>query len=1113
MADNMFSQSPMSTYYGFGINPAYTTPAYMSNFRPAYASDTDPYNPYAQNRSYMDALRNQYMFNPIGNYGTDPSEDERANNWSINTMHSDAVANAITKVGIPLAAWYGANKFFGQKVASRSPVTGLWDRSAAYAGAIYRGQGMGAASAAWSGVAARQSLGAATGSMFGRAAGRTAGAFVGGAARMMGMGAAGAGAGTLLGGAGAVAGGLIGGIAMPIVAGAAVAKAANYYAAEPYIGIRRGEDAMLANTANQYVGGDASPRMGTFGVSAKHANSLSRAFMDSNIRDMGFKPGDYGAMADYGMQAGIFNDIGNMNVDQMKKRVEGMADSVKMIMAVANTNSVKEAIQYMGRLKAAGVSNPSSVTRVMSELGLSSGISGSSAEQIMNTVGNQGQMIAQRLGMLPVMGQRQAASIYAGFANAYKSGSIHSADMAAMGGVEGATQYVMEGAGRIMSNPYFKAAVNSGAALGTGNMLGVSQAFGERRAGNPLRSFGLDQLNAGVNTSEYLSKHSTMDMVLNYTFDKTKNVPAAQMKDGSGKVDIVAAIGQMIALGEISAEEGRAIIQQFKMQKDPGYQRRMSGAAQGTADKQMNQWLSQQGYDTMSGVPVIGGAIQSVRELNRDILSGSSGVSGAFTSMRAGMADSWDSFQAKLQGRRSDRDRPAARYRMENGVQTREELDIGSYMSYMGNETRSSGYDGMLKELAKDAMNEDPSSELGQLVNKLRGNLGKNVDNRADLDRYYRLKKGSVGAASGTSRSDYLEQMNSAVQTGREKLTKTSASDLNPKVSDDFLTAYADSISGKTRADQNRAYHSSKQYEKDSFTDKYLTRGGLTNFVKGQFNSGDGSRIFNATVRSMKNTGNGDLSDLFEAGGDGKTSYFSQDFGKILAQYRSDPSKLSDSDRSRVEEYLAMQKVSGMDSDALGQIDAGILALGRGENDKAGLLYGKQGDAFRKNVSDNVGKALGNMDVGTLRRGLKGATTAAGYEGVDIDALDARTDGGLKSMTVNGLAQYIKKGGEITDVARDEVGRTSKEMSDLSKKFGGEDALKSFGEVADGIGKATTDLSGSADALTKAAADLSAAAKAGGSDPRLATAVENLNRTLLKGQNTPGVTPNFGGRQ
>ena len=80
MADNMFSQSPMSSYYGFGINPAYTTPAYMSNFRPAYASDTDPFNPYSQNRGYLEALRNQYMFSPMGTYASDPSEDERANN-------------------------------------------------------------------------------------------------------------------------------------------------------------------------------------------------------------------------------------------------------------------------------------------------------------------------------------------------------------------------------------------------------------------------------------------------------------------------------------------------------------------------------------------------------------------------------------------------------------------------------------------------------------------------------------------------------------------------------------------------------------------------------------------------------------------------------------------------------------------------------------------------------------------------------------------------------------------------------------------------------------------------------------------------------------------------
>lgn len=67
-----------------------------------------------------------------------------------------------------------------------------------------------------------------------------------------------------------------------------------------------------------------------------------------------------------------------------------------------------------------------------------------------------------------------------------------------------------------------------------------------------------------------------------------------------------------------------------------------------------------------------------------------------------------------------------------------------------------------------------------------------------------------------------------------------------------------------------------------------------------------------------------------------------------------------------------------------------------------------------------------------------------------------------------------------------------------------------FGGVADNIGKATEGLSGSADALTKAAAELSKAAKAGGNDPKLTAAIENLNRILSK----PGagnLTPNFGG--
>lgn len=1113
MADNIFSQAPMSSYYGFGINPAYTTPAYMSNFRPAYASDSDPFNPYSTNRSYMEALKAQYLFQPIGTYASDPSEDERANNWALNNMHTDAMMNGVTKIGVPLAAWYGANKFFGQKVGARSPTAGLWNRSAAYAGAIYRGQGMNAAAAAWSGAAAQQSLGGALGSGLGRTAGRFMGGGLAGAGRMLGMGGAFSGAGAALGGTGAVLGGLVGGLAAPILGGAAIAKASNYYLSDPYIGIRRGEDAMLANTANQFVGGQAAPNMGSFGISATHANSLSRAFMSSNIRDMGFKPGDYAAMADYGMQSGLFNDVGNMNVDQMKKKVEGMADAVKMIMAVANTNSVKEAIQYMGRLKAAGVSSTGAMTRVMSEIGIASGVSGASAEQIMNTVGNQGQMIAQRLGILPIMGQRQAAGIYAGFANAYKSGSIHSADMAAMGGVEGATQLLMEGGGRVMNNAYFKAAINSGAALGSGNMLNVSQAMGSRRAGNPLATFAQDQLNFGVNASKYLDKHSMTDTVLSYLYDKSKYTPAAQMKDGSGKVDIMSAVGMAIARGELSAEEGRAYIEDFNMKRDPAYQRRMESATRGSADKQMQQWTSQQGYDTMSGIPGIGRMIQVGRELNRDMLSGGSGVGGFVTRLRAGMSDDWDSFQAKIQGRRNAKDMPVSRYSMENGVQTRETTDI-----YAATDTgfRMTQYDSVMKSIAMDT-SADPSSELGKVVAQLKANMGKKgVDNRALLDKYYRLKKGDVGALGGQSRAEYMDFANEGLQYGVAKITKETAADLNPKVSDDFLSAYVDGLEGKGRATVNSQYVKSAAYKNAGFMDKYTPFGdGFENFAKGRFGKGDGARVFNAAIRSQARTGKADLGDLFEAGGDGKTSYYSEDFGKLLAQYKSDKSKLSDADRSRVEEYLAMQKMSGLGDDKLGAIDQGILALGRGDTQKAGILYGKDGDALREGASRAINAATERMDVATYRKGVKGALVGSNYSGVDVDALDGRTDSSLGSLSAQSRAEMIKKSGEISAAARDNISQNATESAKLDKMYGGGEALASFGRVADGIGKATDDLSGSAEALTKAAKELSQAAKGGANDPRLTNAIENLNRILpgLGRGPLPGVNPNFGGRQ
>ncbi len=1090
MADNMFSQSPMSSYYGFGINPAYTTPAYMSNFRPAYASDTDPFNPYAQNRGYFEALKNQYMFSPIGNYASDPAEDERANNWSLNTMHSDAFANGITRVGVPLAAWYGANKFFGMKVNARSPTAGLWDRGAAYAGAIYRGQGMNAAAQAWTATAARQSLGAATGSVLGRTAGRLAGGILGGAGRMVGLGGSLAGAGTFLGGAGAVAGGLIGSIAMPIVAGAAAARAANYYLSDPYIGIRRGEDAMLANTANQFVGGQAGPNMGSFGISATHANRLSRSFMDSNIQDMGFKPGDYSAMADYGMQAGIFNDIGNMNVDQMKKRVEGMADSVKMIMAVANTNSVKEAIQYMSRLKAAGVSNPGAVTRVMSELGMASGISGASAEQIMNTVGNQGQMIAQRLGMLPIMGQRQAASTYAGFANAYKTGSLNQADAAALGGVEGATQYAMEGAGRIFSTSYFKAAMNSGAELGTGSMLNVSQAFGTRRAGNPLTTFGDDIINGGVRTSEYLNNHSSMETVMNFLYDQTHNIPSARGKDG--KNDLRATLGWAVANGMLSEEEARTYALQFKMKKDPEYQRRIESASRGTADKQMNQWMSQQGYDTLGGVPIVGNAIQRVRQMSRNVMDDSSGISGAFTEFRAGMSDKWDSFQASIMGRQNPNQQGASTWATENGIQVRKDIDIAAYSSYMGQTTRSTAYDGILKSLANDVLNTDPSSEVGRMARKLYGNLGKNLDNRADLDAYYRLKKGDVGAQM--SRSEYADKANRAVQTGRAKETKTSALDLNPKVSDDFIKAFRNSGEESPWKSFDLFGIAPPPKKRDASNLK----------------EGDGARAFNAAMGSASRTGKSDLSDLYDAGGDGDTSYFSADFGKLLNQYRQDPSSLTEQERSRVEEFFALQRMSGMDKNSIDEIESAIGALGRGDSQKAGVLFGKEGDKYRESIAKSVGRTVEGMDVGLLRKGLKFALSKAGRTGSDIDALDSLSDTSLMNGGFQALADKLKKGSEINSTAREMAGQNRDEMSRLSEKFGGEEFIKSFGDVADNIGKATTGLSGSAEALTKAAAELSKAAKVGPGDPKLTAAIENLNRIL----NRPapgGVTPNFGG--
>ena len=70
-------------------------------------------------------------------------------------------------------------------------------------------------------------------------------------------------------------------------------------------------------------------------------------------------------------------------------------------------------------------------------------------------------------------------------------------------------------------------------------------------------------------------------------------------------------------------------------------------------------------------------------------------------------------------------------------------------------------------------------------------------------------------------------------------------------------------------------------------------------------------------------------------------------------------------------------------------------------------------------------------------------------------------------------------------------------MGRLSDRFGGEDLVRSFGDVADNIGKATDGLSGSAEALSKAAAELTKAGRSG-NDPKLTLAIDKLNRLLEK---------------
>lgn len=1039
-------QTPITTYEGFGINAAYTTPAYMANFRPAYSFEQDPYNPYAQEYPYSAALAESvFPFRDSSTFASDPMAHQFAMNKTVDDTHWDTMVDGATKWGTPIAAWWAANKVFNRQVRSANPVgRGFYGASAYVKNGFFQAKGhtagMAAARAAMA-TKAKQSLGARVGAGVLGTGFRGAGAIANMGLKGLGF-AGGSGVAAGFGAVGATLGSAVGGIALPILAAQAVAGAANKYVADPYISLRRNEDAMLSNAANTFVGGGAGTVMGGFGLSAQHASKLAEAFTQSGTDDTAFKREDMGIMADYAMQQGLMNDVGNMNVDDMKKRVANMADTVKLIMAVANTDSVKTAIEYMGRLKAAGITDPAAARRTMQSIGVSSAMSGVAVEQLMNTVGNQGQLMFQSQGLLPVLGQKAAIGTHAGFANAYKAGLISTENLAMMGGLDGATQNSMSGFLKMTSSQANMMGLHAGLPMGSG-MVETMSKFGSEYAKNPFAMMGDMIVNGRARLSEQLASTGQITAEISALKQKASQFGNIFLDD-DGNFKNASDLPVLMREMGLSDEEIRTKLEAWKSVQSPVYQERAREAATSSATRTMQQQLNQSGMTGfMQNIPGVGGFITDVKEFGYNLDKGSNSMMSGVTSFKASFQDAWNLISARAQGMAPEGD--AWNYKVktqEDGTRdiTRSRLQTGfTLITPSGSKKVLDGrYDHILGGIGK-MLNVDEDSELYGEATKIKDLLtGKSKDWDGSVDTLMAANDKAKGALY--SRYDDETPREAAARISKLLMNNTSFTD-NEKVDLKGLDAALDK-NLKTALDDQQSWYMNNWEGDDTVVNETMKKHGRTALSEFMTLSKDHS--YDETISKM-----------FDGAAD-------QDMGRIANKVKEKGiDSLTKLEKEKLEKSRVIAGMSGISSEEYDEMvkrgSAGLNDFGTHKRrsrfeENLGQLFERTEGVDLQSVAINDALKIGDgkMQILAEKRGINSYNAAkndprqlhslakAVYNGQEqVTEVNGRIENDMKAVGGMDL-HFLKDFADATkavNAAGGDMGRAAKAMEGLTQEL------------------------------------------------------------------------------
>lgn len=610
--------NPFNTNRGaWNIDPTYLTPSYAAPYRPQYQGPTGAPPPNYNVGFFKSAYGVASPTAPTFMYG-DTINQEDPYYSALGYRPGDSAMWGAQRAILPALAFTAAMKASQMPMQSNSKVYSWVSQNARMLG----GQ---APSAARHAATMQMGLGAHVGSNIG-----------GGLARGItgGMGAFGVG-----GGAGSAAfvgaargiGAAAGSLAFPLMAAQGALEVADAAIFDPYSATRNTERGLRQNFANIYAGNGAQGNvLGGAGMNRKTANSIASSMTQSSIKDMTFDTYGMQDLTDFASRAGMLD---NAQIGQIESKMKAIAKQVKVMMRVANEPDFRAAMSMLGELKVAGASE-GVVGRVLQNIGGSSAIAGISSQQMMNTVGMQGQYLYQSNSLTPYIGQTNAAASYGTFAAAYRMGTISDATLARYGGREGITQLSMSGQVNAADTPYNRISMMNeymGGGKGSG-VVGNLAKFGQSVASDPMAATGAFEMYGHEMMSRQLMEKGS-GAVLGQLGDIGGVIPG--MKNANGSIDVEKAYLLLTRQMGIPGDEAKAMLKELYAYKDPKVRMQQMTALRGNTVKDTMKALEQEGM----GYGALNPMVHGIRSGWKDFKAGGARLAGDFSSLGAGMGD------------------------------------------------------------------------------------------------------------------------------------------------------------------------------------------------------------------------------------------------------------------------------------------------------------------------------------------------------------------------------------------------------------------------------------------------------------------------------------------